>query len=125
MNRSKVAAIIRREYLDHVFYWNANDLQRKLDEFRSYFNEVRVHAGIEGRTPARQAELTEVTPSLLTSELTGQPAGVVIPMAHSGLVHRRYPTSATWQPTKMTAVIATSAASCVRSGSPLRCDLLP
>jgi transposase InsO family protein len=55
----RLIGTIRREYLDHVFYWNAYDLQRKLDEFKSYFNEARVHAGIGGRTPDRQAELTE------------------------------------------------------------------
>ena len=42
-----------------MFYWNANDLQRKLNEFKCYFNEVRVHAGIGGRTPDHQAELTD------------------------------------------------------------------
>jgi len=45
--------------LDQLFYWNGRDLQRKLDEFRSYFNEVRVHTGIGGRTPEHHAELTE------------------------------------------------------------------
>jgi hypothetical protein len=42
-----------------VFYWNARDLQRKLDEFKGYFNRSRVHAGIGGRTPDHQAGLVE------------------------------------------------------------------
>jgi transposase InsO family protein len=55
----RLIGTIRREYLDRVFYWNARDLQRKLDEFKRYFNAVRVHAGIGGRTPDHQAELAE------------------------------------------------------------------
>ena len=55
----RLIGTIRREYLDHLFCWNAQDLQRKLDEFRSYFNEVRVHAGVGGKTPDHHAELTE------------------------------------------------------------------
>jgi putative transposase len=55
----RLIGTIRREYLDHLFYWNAQDLQRKLDEFKIYFNESRVHSGIEGRTPDHQAELAE------------------------------------------------------------------
>ena len=30
----RIIGTIRREYLDHLFYWNAYDLQRKFDEFR-------------------------------------------------------------------------------------------
>jgi transposase InsO family protein len=55
----RLIGTIRREYLDYVFYWNAYDLQRRLDEFKSYFNQVRVHTGIGGRTPDHHAELTE------------------------------------------------------------------
>jgi hypothetical protein len=33
---------IRREFLDHVLIWNAVDLERKLEEFRIYYNENRV-----------------------------------------------------------------------------------
>jgi len=56
---AKLIGTIRGEYLGHVFYWNAYDLQRELDQFKRYFNEVRVHAGIGGRTPDRQADLAE------------------------------------------------------------------
>ena len=47
----------RREYLDHVLFWNAHDLQRKLAEFRTYYNELRVHSSLDGRAPAEVAEL--------------------------------------------------------------------
>jgi putative transposase len=55
----RLIGTIRREYLDHLFFWNARDLERKLDEFKSYFNEVRVHAGIGGTTPHHHADLAE------------------------------------------------------------------
>jgi len=42
----------RREFLDHVFFWNATDLQRKLNAFRDYYNTERVHAPLGGRPPA-------------------------------------------------------------------------
>ena len=32
----RVIGTIRREFLDHVFFWNANDLERKLGGFRQY-----------------------------------------------------------------------------------------
>ena len=51
---------IRREYLDHVFYWNCADLERKLEEFKKYFNGDRVHAGIHGMTPNKRAEISKI-----------------------------------------------------------------
>lgn len=42
---------IREELLDNIFVWNALDLQKKLDNFKDYFNESRAHAGIDGMTP--------------------------------------------------------------------------
>ena len=47
---------VRREYLDQLFFWNSRDLQHKLDEFQEYFNEYRVHAGIDGDLPNRRAD---------------------------------------------------------------------
>ncbi len=35
---------IRREYLDHTFFWNSIDLHRKLEIFRAYYNGARVTA---------------------------------------------------------------------------------
>ena len=55
----RLIGTIRREYLDRIFYWNAYDLQRKLDEFKTYFNESRVHAGIGATIPDHHAELAE------------------------------------------------------------------
>ena len=42
----------RREYLDHTLFWNARDLERKLGEFKEYYNKDRVHASLGGDTPA-------------------------------------------------------------------------
>ncbi len=43
----------RREFLDHTLFWNARDLERKLGEFKEYYNEDRVHAALGGDTPAK------------------------------------------------------------------------
>jgi len=38
----RLIGTIRREYLDHIFFWNAHDLERKLEAFRKYNNQNRV-----------------------------------------------------------------------------------
>jgi len=43
---------IRGEFLDYTLFWNAVDLERKLADFQSYFNEYRVHSSLGGQTPA-------------------------------------------------------------------------
>jgi hypothetical protein len=62
MARSRVAASerprrpsVRREFLDHVIIWNAVDLGRKLEEFRNYYNENRVHQSLSGSTPGERS----------------------------------------------------------------------
>jgi putative transposase len=47
----RVIGTTRREFLDHVPFWNACDLERKLAEFRVYYNAARSHASLDGRTP--------------------------------------------------------------------------
>jgi len=39
----RLIGTIRREYLDHVCFWNAQDLERKLGDFRQYYNQYRTH----------------------------------------------------------------------------------
>ena len=58
---------LRTEYLDRLFYWTAEDLERKLALFKGYFNAVRVHQGLGGDTPNDRA---------------GSPAGLVANLAH-------------------------------------------
>lgn len=48
----RLIGTIRREYLDHVLFWNTVDLERKLTEFKVYYNESRTHLSLEGDTPA-------------------------------------------------------------------------
>jgi len=48
----RLIGTIRREYLDHVLFWNAIDLKRKLEAFRLYYNGSRVHQSLSGSTPA-------------------------------------------------------------------------
>jgi putative transposase len=63
----RLIGTIRWELLDHVLIWNAVDLGRKLEEFRNYYNEHRVHRSLSGRT---------------SEERSGQP-----PPAHAALGH--------------------------------------
>jgi putative transposase len=48
----RLIGTIRREYLDHVLLWNRLDLQRKLGQFASYYNDMRVHSALARETPS-------------------------------------------------------------------------
>ena len=50
----RLIGTVRREYLAHVFFWNAIDLMRKLDAFADYYNTHRVHRSLDGTTPAQR-----------------------------------------------------------------------
>ena len=43
---------IRREFLDHLPFWNARDLERKLLNFKGYYNCRRGHYSLGGVTPS-------------------------------------------------------------------------
>ena len=51
----RLIGTVRREVLDQVFFWNASDLTRKLEMFRRYYNEQRVHRSLGGTTPVQRA----------------------------------------------------------------------
>ena len=51
----RLIGTIRREYLDCMLFWNALDLERKLQEFRGYYNGSRVHQSLNGSTPQERA----------------------------------------------------------------------
>ena len=51
----RLIGTIRREYLDHTFFWNSIDLHRKLETYRAYYNNVRTHRSLFGATPAERA----------------------------------------------------------------------
>jgi putative transposase len=48
----RLIGTMRREFLDQVPFWNTRDLERKLGEFRVYYNAARSHASLDGRTPS-------------------------------------------------------------------------
>ena len=52
----RLIGTIRREFLDQTLFWNASDLERKLTDFRQYYNSHRVHTALDGITPAELSE---------------------------------------------------------------------
>jgi len=42
---------IRRELLDQTLFWTATDLENKLQDYRTYYNEHRCHSSRGGATP--------------------------------------------------------------------------
>ena len=51
----RLIGTVRREFLDHILFWYSLDLERKLNEFKDYYNHERVHASLGGDTPAEVA----------------------------------------------------------------------
>jgi len=54
----RLIGTIRREFLDHILFWNAGDLERKLADFQTYYNHHRTHRSLGGDTPTEFAEET-------------------------------------------------------------------
>ena len=50
----RLIGTVRREYLDRMLFWNEVDLEQKLDQFKKYYNEFRVHQSLEGMTPTEK-----------------------------------------------------------------------
>jgi putative transposase len=61
----RLIGTIRREYLDQVLFWNASDLERKLNEFKEYYNGYRVHAALDAKTPEQVSGDILLTPAPL------------------------------------------------------------
>jgi transposase InsO family protein len=51
----RLIGTLRREYLDRLFFWTADDLVRKLELFKKFYNAARVHQGLSGDTPGEKA----------------------------------------------------------------------
>ena len=51
----RLIGTIRREYLDRLLFWTADDLERKPELFKNYYNAARVHQGQSGDTPGVKA----------------------------------------------------------------------
>ena len=47
----RLIGTVRRECLDHIPFWNARDLEKKLLQFEEYYNRDRVHRGLGGAIP--------------------------------------------------------------------------
>jgi len=54
----RLIGTVRREFLDKAFFWNQADLQRKLDSFKQYYNDARVHSSLKAQTPAEKSTET-------------------------------------------------------------------
>ena len=63
----RLIGTVRREYLDRLFFWNSVDLTRKLEAFRDYYNEFRVHRSLDGTTPAQRAGMSPPASAVLHS----------------------------------------------------------
>jgi putative transposase len=51
----RLIGTIRREYLDHLLFWNESDLERKLNAFKEYYNGCRIHQSLNQQTPEETA----------------------------------------------------------------------
>jgi hypothetical protein len=49
-----------------VLFWNARDLERKLTDFKAYYNSARSHASLEGHTPMAFGRGQTVAPAELS-----------------------------------------------------------
>jgi len=52
----RLIGTVRREYLDHILFWNVNDLEKKLGAFEHYYITHRAHQGLNGKTPSEMSE---------------------------------------------------------------------
>ena len=69
----RLIGTMRREFLDHVLFWNARDLERKLGEFQTYYNAARCHASLKGHTPATFRRWTHEDPCRSEPRALGLP----------------------------------------------------
>jgi putative transposase len=51
----RLIGTIRREFLDQILFWSLNDLDRKLCEFKVYYNQHRAHSALPRDAPAQLA----------------------------------------------------------------------
>lgn len=57
----RLIGTVRREFLDQAPFWNAGDLTRKLRSFRTYYNQMRPHQGINGKIPDADTQTVSTT----------------------------------------------------------------
>jgi putative transposase len=59
----RLIGTMRREFLDHVLFWNGRDLEQKLADFKVYYNAARCHSSLDGHTPLTFAEKRTAAPA--------------------------------------------------------------
>jgi len=74
----RLIGMIRREYLDCVFFCNAQDLERKLGTFLRYYNHTRAHQSLDGNAPA------DVSVTSL-GDFSSSPVSMIRNSPHTGL----------------------------------------
>jgi len=47
---------VREEFLNHVLFWNNSNLEKKLADFQTYYNQLRTHYAHLGKTPDNFAQ---------------------------------------------------------------------
>ena len=50
----RLIGTVRREYLDRIWFWNQTYLERKLHDYKVFYNQYRCHTGLAGVTPAQR-----------------------------------------------------------------------
>src|SRR5258708_38119501 len=50
----RLIGTVRRAYLDRTLFWNQSDLERKLDDYKTYYNQYRCHTALAGANPAQR-----------------------------------------------------------------------
>ena len=68
----RLIGTIRREYLNHLLFWNSRDLQNIPDSFHAYYNEERIHLGIKGEFP-NDKSANQKSPPLNISDFSWKP----------------------------------------------------
>ena len=63
----RLIGTIRREYLDCVFFWNAQDLEQKLGTFLQYYNHTRAHQSLDGNSPAEVSSAHQLPTAKLSN----------------------------------------------------------
>jgi transposase InsO family protein len=63
----RLIGTVRREFLDQTLFWNADDLERKLADFRVYYNQHRTHNSLGGDIPVEVAGGTPKLPIALNN----------------------------------------------------------
>ncbi|PYU83844.1 MAG: hypothetical protein DMG50_06845 [Acidobacteria bacterium] len=81
----RLIGTLRREYLDHTLFWTTADLENKLLDFRTYFNNHRTHASLEAN--AGYNRVTTSSQSRLVSMATT--LSILIPNTSRRLICQR------------------------------------